>query len=46
MVVVDNTVVEDFLVSITTELRGLPHIYIDITKVKVKHTETGMLTSQ
>ena len=46
VVVVDDAVVEDLLVILTTERSGLPYIYIDVTKVKVRHTGTGMLTSQ
>ena len=37
---------EGLLVILTTERSGLPYIYIDVTKVKVRHTGTGMLASQ
>ena len=37
---------EGLLVILATERSGLPYIYIDVTKLKVIHTGTGMLTSQ
>ena len=37
---------EDLLVIQATERSGLSYIYMDDTKVKVRHTGTEMLTSQ